>query len=193
MKQDNRSRSVAKSERYEQILTAAAGVIARKGYRASSITDIADALGLTSGSLYHYVDSKSDLLADICNRAGLRLHESAVAVVDMGLPARESLQLVIQNHLQLIDAEREIFTVLIQERSEVPITKLDAHSERAYFQLVRNLVERAFDLPAHDSTLIAHSLLGALNWTLRWYRRDGAYTPEEIGEKIFELFSAGFP
>src|SRR6201996_9337618 len=58
---DNRQRR----NRSQDVLEAAVRVFHKKGYASSSIQDIADEVGVLKGSLYHYIDSKEDLLARI--------------------------------------------------------------------------------------------------------------------------------
>ncbi|WP_235490550.1 helix-turn-helix domain-containing protein, partial [Frankia sp. AvcI1] len=55
--------------REAEILQAALEIFARKGYAAASIQDVADAVGVLKGSLYHYIDSKEDLLFQIFDNA----------------------------------------------------------------------------------------------------------------------------
>ena len=51
----------------EEIIAAAAKVFQTKGYHAATVQDIADAVGILKGSLYHHVKSKEDLLYLIVN------------------------------------------------------------------------------------------------------------------------------
>lgn len=192
MKHDNRSRALAKEERYEQILSVAAQVISEKGYKSASIQDIAKAMEFTSASLYHYVESKADLLADICNRAGTQLHESAQEILGLDLPPREKLRRLIKNHLDLLDSDREIFIVLLQERSELPEARMNVERERSYFDAIRSLLDEVGGRAGQNPRVGAYALLGMLNWVLRWYRRDGALTTEAVSDQFFDLFMNGY-
>src|SRR5438105_2111721 len=115
-----RRRRKPKSERYEEVLAAAADVFARNGYRASTIHDVAAELDMTGAALYHYVHGKEDLLVAICQRAGDQLHEAAKEIMALDVPPEEKLHRFFHRHLDLIEAQRPIFTILIQERSELP-------------------------------------------------------------------------
>ena len=53
------------SNKQIEIVTAAIQLFQQKGYHATSMQDIADAVGLQKGSLYHYITSKDDLLVDM--------------------------------------------------------------------------------------------------------------------------------
>jgi DNA-binding transcriptional regulator YbjK len=61
----------ARRNRSDEILQAAIEIFHQKGYAAASIQDVADTVGVLKGSLYHYIDSKEDLLARIFEGSGL--------------------------------------------------------------------------------------------------------------------------
>ena len=63
-------KSAPNNERLAEIYRAAAQIILRKGYDATSVNDIANALGMTKAGLYHYINGKKELLFDIMNSAG---------------------------------------------------------------------------------------------------------------------------
>src|SRR5258708_3329722 len=67
--------------RYDEIIQAALRIFAEKGYAATSIQDVADAVGVLKGSLYHYIDSKEDLLFHIFDDAHAEA-EKLMAEVD---------------------------------------------------------------------------------------------------------------
>ena len=184
-----------KSERYEEVLAAAARVFAERGYRASTIHDITSELDMTGAALYHYVEGKEDLLVAICQRAGDRLHDAAKEIMALDLPPEEKLRKFFHRHLELVDADRPIFKILIQERSELPADRVEEllKGERAYLATVRGLLEQ-FQLQALaglDPTLAALAMVGMLNWTIRWYRPDGRYRLDELAEEFFRMFALG--
>src|SRR3981081_2229961 len=59
-------------ERYDrkraQVVLEAARVFARRGYDQTSVPELAEALGMAAGALYHYFDRKEDLLIAICDQ-----------------------------------------------------------------------------------------------------------------------------
>ena len=57
--------TTAPSARYLEILDAAADLFFHKGFGATTTQDVADAVGLLKGSLYHHIGSKEDLLVGI--------------------------------------------------------------------------------------------------------------------------------
>jgi AcrR family transcriptional regulator len=191
----NHSRTRSKAERYEEILQAVAAVIARKGYRASNIHDIAAELNLTSAALYYYVSSKQDLLVDICNRAGSRLFDALDEILELDVEPREKVRLLFLRHLQVIESDRQVFTILIQERSELPPEREEQliAGERAYLKRIKELLEQIDDgEDAPDARLAAYAMVGMLNWALRWYRPEGRYSLDEVANDFYRIFMNGF-
>src|SRR5437762_12850531 len=93
-------RSVSNNERLAEIYRTAAQIILRKGYDATSVNDIANALGMTKAGLYHYINGKKELLFNIMNFGLDELREEVVTpaqvIADMG--AR--LRFIITSHAQ---------------------------------------------------------------------------------------------
>src|ERR1041384_8501500 len=76
-------RSASNNERMDEIYRPAAKIIGRRGYDATSVNDIANALGMTKAGLYHYINGKKELLFDIMNFGLWELDE------EVATPARE--------------------------------------------------------------------------------------------------------
>lgn len=189
---DNRSRTRTKQERFDEIVEAAAAVIARHGYRRSSIQQIADELGITPAALYHYVASKEDLLVEICMRAGHLLLAEANEVAALNAPPEEKVRLVAVRHLQLLKANRQIFTILIAERSELPEASLKqiVEGERSQFAVVLRIILELEDLRV-DARIATYALFGMLNWTLRWYSESGIYNIEGVATEYSRILLRG--
>ena len=71
-------KSALYTERLAEIYHTAAAIILRKGYDATSVNDIANALGITKAGLYHYIHGKKELLFDIMNFGLDSLEEEVV-------------------------------------------------------------------------------------------------------------------
>jgi AcrR family transcriptional regulator len=90
------------NERLAEIYRTAAQIILRKGYDATSINDIANAVGMTKAGLYHYINGKKELLFDIMN-FGLDELDEEVATPASAIPdSVERLHFIIRSHAQLV-------------------------------------------------------------------------------------------
>ncbi|HWM11226.1 MAG TPA: TetR/AcrR family transcriptional regulator [Solirubrobacteraceae bacterium] len=183
----------SKQERHEEILAAAAKVIATKGYRGASIKDLGAELDMTGAALYYYVEHKEDLLVEILQRAGERFHAAVKEIVDADMPPERKLRLFFRRHLEMmIEQDRAIFSILFYERSEIPTDRIEelTAGERESFATARKLIEEVKG-PEVDSRMAALAMIGMLNWVLRWFHEDGDYALTEVADAFFEIFLHG--
>lgn len=187
----------ASKHQQERLLEVAAHLFRTKGYAAASIRDIAKALRLESSSLYHYIDSKEELLFKICIQSLDELMEKVEPIVLSDLPPVEKLRRFIGAHTDVILRDRDKHAVMLFE-----LKALSPRRRRAIVQLrdryeglVLRVVEEGQragllrqDLPARYLKL---ALLNLLNWSIFWYRPNGPLGSSEIGELLGEVFLQG--
>lgn len=160
----------------ERILAAASELFAHHGYHATSIRDVARAVGVTVGALYAHFSGKSEVLVAAYELGVARMIEAVDdAVAEAGAPW-DRLEAACRAHLEgLLEASgfaRVVIRVLPQDVPEVAddLTALRDRYERRFTAIVAGL-----DLARHvDPVLFRLALLGALNWSQTWYRPDKA-------------------
>jgi AcrR family transcriptional regulator len=104
------------SDKPAEILSAARSLFSTKGYAATSMRDIANAVGLQPGSLYAHMAAKEDLLSTILTEAGDRFLRTVVPLLDApDVPAAERLQQAIQAHVRVVAENLEEATVFFHE------------------------------------------------------------------------------
>lgn len=177
-------------ERQRAILQAASKSFRDRGFHATGMRDIASALGMTVGSLYYYFPSKEDLLA-FCQRDTLELLEAVLAEVRASrLGVADRLAHLVERHVACLnEGGRGSLAHL-----EVPALEGEAHRELiakrdAYERGLRDVIEEgtaAGEFRAVDSGVAARAVLGAVNWTVRWFREDGGRDARAIGAEIAE-------
>lgn len=179
-----------------QIYDVAATLICQKGFDATSVSDIADAMNLTKAGLYHYIDGKKGLLYRIMSFALDTLNEEVVVPARNEPDAARRLELIIKNHALIIMHGSSPMTILMDEvagltaeqQKEVLQHKLD------YYDLVRNTLK---ELKAQEKlndvnpSTAAHSLIGMLLYLARWYRRDGKMSDAQIISEILTIVRSG--
>ncbi len=178
--------------RAAEVYRTAAKLILQKGYDATSVGDIADALGITKAGLYHYIRGKTELLYDIM-KFGLdelvsEVLEPAQSIAD---PA-ERLRFVIATHARLVTRGDGAVTILVDEaRALSPaqarhVTKL----KRKYLDFLRDTMDAlraSGKLRDVNTTVAAFSIIAAVNWVSRWYQPEGALTAEQIAQQITDI------
>lgn len=178
--------------RAAEVYRTAAKIILQKGYDATSVSDIADALGITKAGLYHYIKGKTELLFEIM-RFGLEELEREVMV-----PAREiadpeeRLRFVVATHASLVTRGDGAVTILVDEaRALTPaqnrkVTKL----KRAYLDYLRDTIvelREAGKLREVHPTVAAFNIIASINWLSRWYHADRELTADQIAEQIVDI------
>jgi AcrR family transcriptional regulator len=164
----------------------------RKGYEATSMNDIADAVGLTKAGIYHYIRGKEQLLFEIMNFAMDMVDEDVVAPAREIADAEERLHTIIDRHAKRILEVGGSVTILLEEMQALTPAhqRTVRNRKRAYFELVKQTLEQlAVEGKLRDvnPTVAAFSLFGMILWICRWYRRDGELTPQEVLRDFHEL------
>lgn len=183
--------------RREEVLQTAAEMFLANGYDATSTRDIAERLGMLKGSLYYYVDSKDDLLYEVIKDVYDRGEARLQAVLDGPGTPLEKLRLLIEGHLVNLTENLTATALLLHEhrRLSAERRRLVDEKQAEYRDAVVNLIAQGQrdglvreDVDPDVATFV---LLGALNWTYRWYRPDGEKDAAEVARQFAEVLLSG--
>jgi len=179
--------------REAELLRVATGMFCERGFHATSMQDLAEALRMNRGSLYHYIASKDDLLWWIVSGALDRLRAQVEPILAGDGPAIERLHGAIAGHLTFAAAHGdELALVQIELRSLSPDRRADLIERRdAYERQWRVALEAAFEegsLRPTDVRLTGIAILSACNWFTQWYRPEGTLTVEQIAIAFADIF-----
>jgi AcrR family transcriptional regulator len=182
-------------ERKRQILEGAARVFRRNGLHAAGMREIAAELDMHVGNLYYYFENKQALLAFCQEDALAGLLELADRIAASGQPVDRQLEALIVGHIELLNektpgslAHLEIEALDHEWRSQIQ-PRRDRY-ESAYRDLIRRGTEEG-SLREIDPHVAAMAVLGALNWTVKWFRPEGRQGAEEIGRQFAALLVDG--
>jgi AcrR family transcriptional regulator len=190
--------------RQEQILLAAGRVFHRLGFQATSLSDIAAEAGLDRASLYYYYGSKEELFHDVARRAVVSVIEAADAVASSEvLTPIDKLSQVIEMLMTSFESNYPQFYVFVQEDvSKMPHAANESewadtvHGWNArYFNLVRSVISDGMESGQFCAVLpagvIAHLVIGMLNYTSTWFTPDGILSAREIAQGMVDLLYGG--
>jgi len=135
-------RSIAPEERRRRILEAAVRVFARKGFHASRVGDIAEEAGVAHGLLYHYFDSKDELLETIFHDTWTELLAAMQDVEESGAPAREQLRGVAAILLRSWRRDPDLVRVLVREVARSPQLQEQLAEVGEAFAAIQRMIER---------------------------------------------------
>jgi len=178
--------------RASEVYRTAAKIILAKGYDATSVSDIADALGITKAGLYHYIRGKTELLYDIMKYGLEELDREVMVPAHAIADPEERLRFIISTHANIVTRGDGAVTILVDEARALTatqnrrVTKL----KRAYLDYMRETLEElraAGKLREVNPTVAAFSIIAAVNWLSRWYLPDGPLSAGEIAEQITDI------
>jgi AcrR family transcriptional regulator len=180
----------------EGILEAAARIFSEKGFHATSMQDIADAVNLQKASLYHHFSSKQEILVEILDHALDLINNRLEIVLSQSLSPDEKLRQAMISYFQTIAENKNLSAVLLLElRSLDPELKARQASRREKFErLWRDLIIEGKQQGVFtnvDPSLTGRAILGVMNWTVTWYRDDGPRSAREIADLFADLLLNG--
>lgn len=179
-----------------EIVAAAVHLFHEKGYHATSMQDIADAVGLQKGSLYHYISGKEELLGVIISDAIARYNARLSAIKAMDLPVKQRLELAVRQHLLGIAENLSMLTIFLRESyalgpaQQELISRESARYNEMFEELYMEGVAAGSMRPL-DPKLVSRTILGACNWFYRWYRPDGARGIDELAASVVDILMGG--
>jgi TetR/AcrR family transcriptional regulator, cholesterol catabolism regulator len=178
------------------IVVAAIRLFHEKGYHATSMQDMADAVGLQKGSLYHYISSKEDLLVVIIHDAIAQYNARLTEVIAKEISVRLKLELAVRNHLVGIAENLGMLTIFLRESYALnpDQQRLISEESNRYNQMFEELYREgvaAGELRPLDPKLATRTVLGACNWFYRWYRPGGTKSIDELTTFFVDLLFNG--
>jgi len=179
-----------------KILDAAAKIFGEKGYHATSMQDIAEAVKLKKGSLYHHVSSKQEILFTLLEKALDFLIESIEEVAIQDISPEVKLKQAMSVYLNILTEDRALSSVLLLEQRSLNSKYAAAHTpHRDQFEKIwREIISEGLasgQFNSADPAQATRYLLGTLNWTITWYNPNGPLTSAEIAEQYAYLFLNG--
>jgi len=182
----------------QEILRTAARLFQQRGYDATSMNDVAAALKLSKGGLYHHFQSKDEILFEIMNHAMDLTQERVLSPVRSISDPEERLRALIRRHIEVIlsPRDREI-TVMLHENHPLPpaLRKRINTRKKDYVHFVENLivdVQRARHTKGSVSPrAAAFALLGMINWIYQWYKPEGNLQANNLVPQFTEMVFGG--
>jgi TetR/AcrR family transcriptional regulator, cholesterol catabolism regulator len=193
----------------QEILRTAARLFQQRGYDATSMNDVAAALKLSKGGLYHHFQSKDEILFEIMNHAMQITQERVINPVRAIPDPQEKLRELIRLHIEVVlsPRDREI-TVMLHENHPLPpaLRKRINARKKEYVHFLEGLiaeVQREAQREAHrdpqrlragghvSPRAAAFALLGMLNWIYQWYKPEGDLQAQNLTPQFTHLVFGG--
>jgi len=178
-----------------EILAAASRVFRRQGLHATGMREIAAESGMHVGNLYYYFRNKQELLA-FCQQQTLSgLLELAETIRCRPLAADAKLYRLVVGHVVRLNEEMPGSLAHLEVEALDGRWRAEILRQRdQYESAIRAFIEEGIETGLFrqlDSGVTVKAILGALNWTVKWFQAEGAKTSREIGAEFAELLVRG--
>lgn len=185
-----------KPKRKEQIQEIAQNMFRERGYTATSMRDLANAVGIEAASLYNHIKSKEEILQNICFGIADEFFQAINKVKILDLPPDKKLTMAIKEHVLVITNNLDAAAVFLHE------WRFLSEPHLGNFKRMRNNYEKEFQKILSDgvelrifkpmsSKLYCLALFSSLNWIYDWYNPSGELSPQQLGEQFSYLMLEG--
>lgn len=179
--------------RRADLIRVSARLFREKGFDGTTVRDIADAVGMRSGSPFYHFKTKQDILAAVMEEglvAGLNDSERIIA---SDLAPRDKFRALVRSHLETVLAEgHDFIPVLLYEwralspELQARIIDLKDKYDARWQQVLAELREAG--LIRSDSKVVRLLMFGAVNYTAQWFKPGKGLTIDQLADEAVEFF-----
>ncbi|MDC3425910.1 TetR/AcrR family transcriptional regulator [Aquibacillus sp. 3ASR75-11] len=172
----------------DTILQTSLELFDKYGYHGVAVNQIVEASGTSKGGFYHHFQSKDELLYVIHDQFITYALEKATYAVQHYESPPKRLEEVVRSFVKVFDIYKPYISVFYQESTYLkpPYDHKIKQKRAAFKQIIFQVVEEGkqsgdfrSELPVEITGM---AILGMVNWTYKWYQKDGEKTIEEIAD-----------
>jgi TetR/AcrR family transcriptional regulator, cholesterol catabolism regulator len=184
------------AERQQQIVTIAAQLFDEAGYANTTMNDIAQTVGVAKATVYHYFQSKDEILHSIHEEFIDLLIVQQERRLEAGLRPEQLLLEVMADILELMETHRGHVRVFFEHYHELPADAQEPIRRKRdhYESMVRDVFSEGIRVGVFrdtDPRLATLATFGMCNWAYQWYRSGGDFRPREIAYQFWSYLVDG--
>ncbi|MBV1776383.1 TetR/AcrR family transcriptional regulator [Burkholderiaceae bacterium DAT-1] len=178
--------------RRSELIAAASRLFKEQGYERTTVRDLAQAVGMQSGSLFYHFRTKEEMLVAVMAAGIGELTDRLEDALAKASAPIDKLRALFRVHLEtLLGDDKGALSVLLYEWPSLSNKAQDEliRMRDAYERDWQNTLDEAAraGLIHEDTRLLRKLLLGGLHWTMQWYKPEGGATPTELADKMLGL------
>ncbi|WP_121251206.1 TetR/AcrR family transcriptional regulator [Nocardioides ferulae] len=184
--------------RREQLLAIAAGLFAEKGFKNTTVRDIADAAGILSGSLYHHFDSKESMVDEILSSFQEELFAAYDAVLASDDDARTKIERAVRLSFAAIDRHRHEVAIFQNDADYLLgferfgyLADRNAQSRDVWLTLLTEGVRSGALRDDLDVELTYRFIRDTVWVAVKWYRPGGKLTHDDVAAQYLTILLDG--
>lgn len=187
---------IENKSRKEHIQEVAEKLFREKGYTATSMRLLAASLGIEPASLYSHIKSKEEILETICFSMAAQFFNSILEIKNNTLPADTKLRAFILAHIKVVLNNINASAVFFHDWKHLssPAKENFVEMRKTYEQEFRKVLKQGMDentFKVNDINFTVLTIFSALNMTHEWYKSNGKWQSDEIGNKLADLLING--
>jgi TetR/AcrR family transcriptional regulator, cholesterol catabolism regulator len=189
---------VTANSRRDELLAIAAGLFAEKGFKNTTVRDIADAAGILSGSLYHHFDSKESMVDEILRTFQEELFGQYDAILAGDLDPLAKLEQAVLVSFDAIDQHRDEVAIFQNEAAHLLTFDRFAYlgdrnrqSREVWLTLLQNGIDAGVLRDDLDLELTYRFIRDTVWVAVSWYRPGGRRTHAEIAKQYLSILLEG--
>lgn len=180
------------SPRRKELTRLAAQLFVQEGFDRTTVRMLAQEMGIKSGSLFHHFKDKQEILAAVIEEGTQNaLAIARKALAECAADPEVRLRAMARAHLETLFTDRNAHVVALFEwrRLDPAASAHLSHLRDAYEALWVTVIDDALQagLIHGDRFLVSRFVLGALNWTVRWYDPNGPRSPDDLADELVAM------
>jgi TetR/AcrR family transcriptional regulator, cholesterol catabolism regulator len=187
----------ASTDKRAQLIDAAIRSFSERGYRGTSMRDLARDVNLSKPAIYHYVESKEALLVEIYEGVTAEGVEFARQMLERDVKPLDAIRGLLVERISYTCENRNLVRIFFEEETEIPesLTRAMLEQRRAYEDAFIELLNRGVaDGSMHFDTtprIVVNVMLGAAHWSYKWYNPRGSKSAQQLGEEMADMLLEG--
>lgn len=182
--------------RKDQVIRKAAELFRIHGYAATSMRDLANALGIEAASLYSHIKSKEEILHGLCFDMARHFRESLEKVEKESTTYGEKLRNGIKGHIAVMSKDLISSAVFMNEHRHLSEEHLKEFLllRINYINRFKKIIEGGIkngEFRSIDTKLAVMTLFSSLNWMPNWYDPSGIINPGQLGDQLADILIDG--
>lgn len=175
-----------------RLLLGAAYLFHKQGYAKTTVRELAQFIGIQSGSLFHHFKTKDDILAHVMEQTIIYNHACLESAIQCSNDPEQQLKELIRAELQAISGDTgSAMAVLVYEwfalspENQQKLLKLRNDYEGIWLNVIRTLHDQ--NKIKHDPFIWRRLIGGSIAWTVTWYKPEGKITLDDLTQIVLDL------
>jgi len=185
------------SPRKKQFLDESLKMIHEKGYKATTMRDLAERMGFEVSNIYNFIESKEALLESCLFQISEDFHSGIDHILESSYSPTEKLKALVSLNIRLTSTKPYQVGLLVNEWRNLKEPKLTKFVNRrnVYEEKVRLIIREGIvsgDFRPFDMDIITHAVLSSVRWIYYWYTDHSLeVNPVELEKQLTEFVFRG--